>query len=112
MTLTRRYSRVHRAIREGAKSAGVRPTTIRVLLALEERGGEVTGHDALAMDLSMDGGDVREGLSALYRAGLAERKRVARGVDEGRGAKPAHVKLTQAGRLLAGQVRAAAGVKQ
>lgn len=70
-SLTRRYTRIHRALLLAAHHGRVRPSAARVLLAIADRGGQTVGHADLAADLETDGGHVRTSLAALYARGLA-----------------------------------------
>lgn len=111
-TLTSTYTATHLALRTVATKSELGMLSVRILLALAERGGEATTGD-LIMDTAgsrsnAPGGDVRRSLTVLYRRGLAAGE-ATRGGPRTQGVMTV-VRLTGDGRRLAERVRALAGV--
>lgn len=102
MTLTDAYSQVHRALADSAREAGLVPHDVRVILALDERGGTATSEE-LYDDLRCEGTAVRRSLLTLYKAGLVE----GRAIDGGprRPGVVTRAELTATGRIIAADVR-------
>jgi hypothetical protein len=70
-TFTENYSRIHDALLDAATLRGLRPWDVRVLVALEERGGRAVT-DQLQDDLrDRNGAQVRRSLITLYAQDLA-----------------------------------------
>lgn len=108
-TPTLTYTRLHRAFMDAASRCGVTPTTVRVLLAVHDRGGTVKSLE-LYDDLGGEGSRVRHALLEAYDAGLAD------GTGPGGGRRKrgnaVDVQLTPTGRaLLTGVLEAVQGLE-
>jgi DNA-binding MarR family transcriptional regulator len=91
-TITRDYAATHSALSVVARSVGLAPADVRVLIALAERGPARS--DELERDLGIDSSALRRSLLALYKRGLCA------GAPRKRGTRTT-VSLTDAGNAIA-----------
>lgn len=105
MTLTDRYSALHRALVDVARRRDLAPMDIRVLVALHERGGAATSEE-IEQDLLCEGSAVRRSWLVLRESSYV----FTSGIDGGRARQGVRTQLTLTaiGRGLAEQAIAAA----
>lgn len=107
VSITKTYTRLHAAIREEAKRAGVGKLAVRLALAAHDRGGSATT-DELAEDLLEIDSVIRRGALAVYSKKLA----TGHGIDGGprRPGIRSVVELTDAGQAMCARILDAARV--
>jgi hypothetical protein len=116
MTATERYTRMHNALHAGAARAGVPMHSVRVLVAVADRGGEattreITGDIASVRDRADRGANASQSTTAaMVRRAVATLRdhellvtTPLSGAERGRG-ESMTVTLTDAGREFAGEV--------